>query len=189
MITVLVAGLVTAAAAIVTAGLRALFRDPGDRARPFRDPEVHHEEYAPKNMGLGAGSSTPGYNSHLTSPSSRMKVDSPAPADVLLAAPWRGRRADHQEAGQEDPAAAEAISPEAPPLPVTRAHLPPVTGPAMAAIAALTAPVRAHLEAAERARQAEWDAYVAETSPWADRPPLASLLSDDTIARGMQAVK
>ena len=52
--------------------------------------------------------------------------------------------------------------------PVERASLPPVTGPAITALAILTAPVAAHLAAIEQAKAEEWDAYVRETRPWAD---------------------
>lgn len=52
------------------------------------------------------------------------------------------------------------------PVTIIRCSLTPVTRPAILAIAALTAPVRAHLDAAERARAEAWAAEVRETSPW-----------------------
>lgn len=117
---------------------------------------------APPDMGPGAGFIDAGYNSHLPSGVITAKVDSPAPAGP----------------------AAGAISPDPKlPPPVTRIPLPPVTGPAMAVLHALTAPVRAHLDAADQARreavQAEALAAFPEWKPWP---------GDDTLT-SMQAIK
>lgn len=70
------------------------------------------------------------------------------------------------------------------PGPAELVPLPPVTGPALAVLAAITAPVRAHLDAAEQARAQAFQAEAMTVfPPWQEWP------SDDTIDRGMRAVQ
>lgn len=139
------------AVAIAAFGLRALYRDPGGRAS---DPVPRVG--ASLRHHYGTLDSDPGWEKAPGAPW-------PAAAPPVL---------HHDEY-----APAQRWHPE--PVTITRCPLPPVTGPAVLAIAALTAPVRAHLEEAEQARRealkAEALAVFPEWQPWPGDGTLTSM--------------
>lgn len=161
-LTIVLAVLIVAVAVIAAAGLRALFHDRGEHARPFRDSPSVEDPYPAVMAGLRHRYGTIG-------------DDGPPP--FMSAPPWA-------------PAAAADAAPHVPPPPVhhdayrypqrwhrervtvTRCHLPSLAGPALGTLAAVLTALGEHLAAQEAALQAE---AMSVFPPWRKWPGDATL--------------